>query len=113
VGFVNVVSERAGYSFVACMFSAGFFPHFIKIFRAAFPPHWTNHLQPLDVTVMRLLTAKHAVTQNDWMIFWAALKILAFVLFQEILLVNEVFKAASVVCGGNNEPSVLIARSVG
>jgi hypothetical protein len=30
-----------------------------------------------------------------------------------MLFSGEDFKAASVVCGGNNEPSVLTARSVG
>jgi hypothetical protein len=49
------------------MFSVGFSPHFIRIFHATFPPHWTNHVQPLDVTLLRLVTAKYAVTQNDWM----------------------------------------------
>jgi len=53
VEFVIVVHERVGYSHLAYIFSVGFFPHFIKIFRATFPPHWTNHL--------------HAVTQNDRM----------------------------------------------
>lgn len=52
---------------MAYVFSVGFIPRFIKIFRATFPLHWTNHLQPLDVTVLRTLTAKYAGTQNDWM----------------------------------------------
>jgi hypothetical protein len=67
VRFVVVVSERVGYSHVACMFSVGVFPHFIKISRATFPPHWTNHLQSLEVTVLRPLAAKYAVTRNYWM----------------------------------------------
>ena len=42
-------------------------PHFSKRFRATFLPHRTHHLQPFDITVMQPLTAKHVVTQNDWM----------------------------------------------
>jgi hypothetical protein len=67
VKFVSVANEREGNSHVVYMFFVGFFPHFIKILRATFPPHRTSHLQPLNVTVMRPLTAKYAVTQNDWM----------------------------------------------
>lgn len=36
--FVNV-KERVVYSNVACMFPVVFFLHFIKTFRATFPPH--------------------------------------------------------------------------
>jgi hypothetical protein len=50
------------------MFSVGFFPHFFNMFRATLPPHWTIHLQSLDVNAVRTLAAKYAVTQNDWMV---------------------------------------------
>jgi hypothetical protein len=69
-----------------------FFPHLIKIFRATFPPHWTNHLQPLDVTVLRNLTAKYAGTQFIMKNILAGLKILEFGHFQEILLVMKILK---------------------
>jgi hypothetical protein len=64
---VNAGNARVAYSHVAHMFYAGSFPHCSKPFRATFLPHRTPHLQPLDVTVMWLLTAKYAVTQNEWM----------------------------------------------
>ena len=72
---------------------------------------------------MRPLTAKHAVTQNDRMM--ASAHPVSFIMknilagFENSGLWSfsntfsyEDFKAAPVGCGGNNEPSVLIARSV-
>jgi hypothetical protein len=46
------------------MFSVGFFPHFSKLLRATFPPHWTNYLQPLDITVMRTFTTEYTDGQS-------------------------------------------------
>jgi hypothetical protein len=61
--FVSDVNTSVDYSNVAYMFSVGSFPHFSKIFRAAFPPHRTHHLHPLD-TVMRPFETKYADGQS-------------------------------------------------
>ena len=74
---------------------------------------------------MRPLTAKYAVTQNDWMMDSA--HPVSFIMknilagfensglwsFSRNTFSYEDFKAAPAVCGGNNEPSVLTPRSVG
>ena len=61
---VSDVNKSIGYSNVAYVFSVGPFPHFSKIFRANFPSHWTHHLHPLDVTVMRPLETKYTDGQS-------------------------------------------------
>ena len=123
------------------MFSVGFCHHFSKIFRVIFLLHWTHHLFTLDVAVMWPFQAKYTVTQNDWMMtnpekkrgvhdltnIISCASSVSFIMrnvlvgfenpdiwpFVRNTCIDENFKASSVVCGGNNEPCVLTARSVG
>jgi hypothetical protein len=138
---VNIVRKTVGWRHVPYMFSVGFCRHFSKIFCVIFPPHWTHHLFTLDVAVMWPFQAKCTVTQNDWIwqilgkkrsgihdltnIIACAISVLfitrnVLVVFENPgiwpfvrnVCIDENFKVAPVICGGNNEPCILTTRSV-
>ena len=128
--------KRASGIYLFVIFWPFFFTYYNKIFHVNFPPHWTHHQQPLEVTSMESLKAKYAVAQNDWIMasIWGKIDILglvsviasahpvsfimrntwAGVAIYRKWFNDEDFKAASVECGESSAAqSVSTARWMG